>query len=357
MSVAFKTGFTVMWTSSHKNLAYVEVAPDDGTPFELCTRPRFYNVVAGRRVADTFHSVHITGLEPGKSYRYRIYAKVINDDSNAYGVDYGPARRVKFKGEATIRTLDRNAEKCRFFMANDIHLNDDRYKGVVKGVKSSDFDFFVMNGDMASYISEADTMLRHVFHVVPSLTSSIPTVYTRGNHETRGRDAHLLPKFCPTSTGRPYYLLRQGPVAILVLDGGEDKPDSDLEYYETAVYDQFRREEAEWLKKVVESEECKSAKHRIVLMHMAPIGGKNMWHGPKHAGECFFPILNNANITVMLSGHTHRYSYNKPEETGAEFPILVNSNSTALKANIDANGIKISVIDMTGAVKYTHTFK
>jgi hypothetical protein len=141
------------------------------------------------------------------------------------------------------------------------------------------------------------------------------------------------------------------------LDGGEDKPDSCLEYYETAVYDQYRKEEAEWLKGVVESEECKRAKYRVVVMHMPPIGGKNMWHGPKHAGECFFPILNNANITVMLSGHTHRYSYNKPEETGAEFPILVNSNSTALKANIDANGIKISIIDMTGAVKYTHTFK
>ena len=66
-----ETGFTVMWKSSLRNLSYVEIAPDDGTPFEMCTRPRFYTVVDGRRITDTFHKVEVTGLEPGKTYRYR----------------------------------------------------------------------------------------------------------------------------------------------------------------------------------------------------------------------------------------------------------------------------------------------
>jgi hypothetical protein len=92
-------------------------------------------------------------------------------------------------------------------------------------------------------------------------------------------------------------------------------------------------------------------------MHMPPIGGKNMWHGPKHAGECFLPILNKANITVMLSGHTHKYSYNLPDTTDAEFPILVNAHNTALKANVTKNGVTIDVIDMSGSVKHTHQFK
>ena len=151
--------------------------------------------------------------------------------------------------------------------------------------------------------------------------------------------------------------MKHGDVFFIVLDGGEDKPDSCLEYYETAEYDKYRMEEAEWLKSVVESEECKNAKYRVVLMHMPPVGGKNMWHGPKHAGECFFPVLNKANITVMLSGHTHRYSYNTPETTDAEFPILVNGNSTALKANVDADGIKIDIINQEGEVTKSHTFK
>ena len=105
-----ENGFTVLWKSSQKNFAWVEIAPDDGTPFEMCDRQRFYNVVAGRRIAGEFHSVPVTGLEPGKAYRYRIYAKVVENDESAYAVDYGPERRVKIAGDGVIRTLDRNAD-------------------------------------------------------------------------------------------------------------------------------------------------------------------------------------------------------------------------------------------------------
>jgi hypothetical protein len=90
---------------------------------------------------------------------------------------------------------------------------------------------------------------------------------------------------------------------------------------------------------------------------MAPIGGKNMWHGPKYSGELFLPILNKANITLMLGGHTHRYSYNKPEDTGANFPILVNAHNTAAKVKVDGKGIKVDMIDMSGKIVKSHTFE
>ena len=57
--------FNVLWTSSHRTLSYVEVAPDDGTDFDACKRPRFYQTVSGRRVIDTVHDVRVTGLQPG----------------------------------------------------------------------------------------------------------------------------------------------------------------------------------------------------------------------------------------------------------------------------------------------------
>ena len=235
-----ETGFTVMWKSSLKNLSYVEIAPDDGTPFEACDRQRFYMVVDGRRIADTFHKVHISGLEPGKSYRYRIYGRAVENDDSAYGTDYGPEYRASAKVDAMIKTLDRKADKCRFFMLCDIHAMDKHYKALTKDVDKSKFDFMLMNGDMVTQITEADTMVRHVFDVVPELTSSIPIVYTRGNHETRGRHAHYLADFCPTPTGKPYFIFRQGPVAFLILDGGEDKPDSAPEYSGSVEFDAYR---------------------------------------------------------------------------------------------------------------------
>jgi UDP-2,3-diacylglucosamine pyrophosphatase LpxH len=217
---------------------------------------------------------------------------------------------------------------------------------------------FFYNGDMVSMVpTEAILFEGFVDAAVRRFAKQVPFYLVRGNHETRGLFATSYLTYFPTTTGKPYFTMKQGDVFFIVLDGGEDKPDSCLEYYETAQYDNYRKEEAAWLKQVVESEECKNAKYRVVLMHMPPIGGKNMWHGPKHAGECFFPILNKANITVMLSGHTHRYSYNTPETTDAEFPILVNGHNTALKATVDESGIHIKVIDTTGAVKHQHSFK
>ena len=90
---------------------------------------------------------------------------------------------------------------------------------------------------------------------------------------------------------------------------------------------------------------------------MPPLNGNKMWHGPLHAAKCFLPLLNEANIDVMLCGHTHKYSYNTtPDKTDAKFPVLVNSNADALKAVVNEEGIKIEVIDMQGVVKHTHKF-
>lgn len=349
-----ETGFTVMWKSSVKNFAWVEIAPDDGTPFEMYDRQRFYNVIAGRRIAGEFHSVNIKGLEPGKSYRYRIYAAVVDNDDSAYAVDYGPYRRVKIAGDGVIKTLDKNAKKCRFFMLNDIHGKDENYKALTKDIKKSEWDFLVMNGDMYSYISSADSLLRHVFHVVPALTSSLPTVYTRGNHETRGREAHLLQDFCPTPTGEPYFLLRQGPVAFLIIDGGEDKPDSAPEYSGTVEFDAFRETELEWIKEAVKDPLFVEAPVKVAIMHIPALLFPDSWYSQVWLNEKFVPVLNEAGVDVMLSGHHHKHLNVKIGDCGNKFPIIANSNIDRLEFESDGKSWHIRTIDLEG--KLTHSY-
>lgn len=349
-----ENGFTVLWKSSQKNFAWVEIAPDDGTPFEMCDRQRFYNVVAGRRIAGDFHSVKITGLEPGKSYRYRIYAKVVENDESAYAVDYGPERRVKIAGDGVIKTLDRNAAKCRFFMLCDIHGKDANFQALTKGIDKKNFDFLVMNGDMFSYISSADSLMRHVFHAVPALTSSIPTIYTRGNHETRGREAHLLQDICPTPTGEPYFVLRQGPVAFLIIDGGEDKPDSAPEYSGTVDFDGFREAELEWIKEAVKDPVFKEAPVKVAVMHIPALLFPDSWYSQVWLNEKFVPVLNEAGVDVMLSGHHHKHLNVKVGDCGNEFPIIANDDTDRLEFEADAKGWHIRTYDMEG--KLTHSY-
>ena len=56
-----------------------------------------------------------------------------------------------------------------------------------------------------------------------------------------------------------------------MLDGGEDKPDSDIEYGGTSFCDAYRAEQAEWLAGVVESAEFRNAPFRVVVVHVPPV--------------------------------------------------------------------------------------
>ena len=57
--------------------------------------------------------------------------------------------------------------------------------------------------------------------------SEIPMYYTRGNHETRGAFATEFQRYFSPKEENIYYTFRQGPICFVVLDTGEDKPDSD----------------------------------------------------------------------------------------------------------------------------------
>ena len=354
------TEATIMWVTDVKALSWVELAPNDGTNFYHVERPQYYQTYLGKRVYGTVHQIRITGLEPGKSYRYSTSSKEVVD-MKGHRVTYGHVATTKVYGKNfknVFTTLQPGKESIQFIMLNDIHAKQEKMAALLNTFEKGKTDMVFYTGDMVSMVPTEEILFQGFVDLsVEHFAKQVPFYLARGNHETRGLFATSFMTYFPSLTGKPYYTLKHGDVFFIILDGGEDKPDSCLEYYETAQYDNYRKEEAEWLKKVVESDDCKNAKYRVVLMHMPPIGGKNMWHGPKHAGECFFPVLNKANITVMLSGHTHRYSYNTPETTDAEFPILVNAHNTALKANVNKSGITIDVIDTNGSIKHTHTFK
>lgn len=351
------TKATIMWITDVDALSWVEVAPEDGKHFYYKDRPKFYQTFNGKRVIGTIHQVKITGLEPGKKYRYAIASKeVIEQKGNRIHYGNVVSTNVYRKGAQIIPTLDPKKESIEFVVMNDVHAKNEKMEAYLTHCfDKSSTDMVIFNGDMVSSIPTEQILFDGFLDTaVKRFASDVPFFFVRGNHENRGKCSTKYLDYFPTTTGKPYYTFTHGNTFFIMLDGGEDKPDSNLEYYETAAYDAYRAEVAEWLKKVVESEECKSAKHRIVCLHMPPIDGHKMWHGTKQVREMFIPILNKANISVMLCGHVHTYSHHTDQ---AEFPILVNAFDTALKAKIDSNGIKIDVVDMEGKVKQTHCYK
>ena len=204
---------------------------------------------------------------------------------------------------------------------------------------------FLFNGDMVSiFNSEKEIFEGFMDKATELFASEIPMYYTRGNHETRGSFATAFQDYFSPKQEHIYYMFRQGPVCFVILDSGEDKPDSDLEYAGITVYDQYRTEQAEWLKGVLESKEYKEAPFKVVVCHIPPFGG---WHGNEEVAEKFMPLLNNVGVDIMLCAHLHRYIRNDAKE-GVRFPIIVNSNNTVLKAEADSRALNIKILDTEG---------
>lgn len=350
-------GFTVVFRTAQPTLAYVEVAPDDGSSFYNLDRPRFYETVAGRRLSGTMHRIRISGLEPGKAYRYRVHGKPVIDDSNAYGTVWGP-ESVIAKEVGGVRTLDTKAAQCRFSVINDMHAQFDRYATLTRPLKPADLDFLVMNGDMVSYVNDIDTMMKYTFGPAKELLRRVPSLYVRGNHESRGRAFADVPTLFDSPTGAFYYLFRQGPAAFLVLDGGEDKPDTSGEYSGTADFDAYRLRQLAWLKEAVRDPAFTSAPWRIVLIHIPTISHIAPWYTQQWLCDHFLPVLNEAGVDLMISGHHHRYIYVDPlgEGNGNRFPIIVNSNVDRLDCTVTPDGIDARIFDLDGKEIHRHTY-
>ena len=349
-------GFTVVWTTTLDAAAWVEVAPDDGSHFYAAERPRYYDTHIGRRRTGRLHRVRVDGLEPGRTYRYRLMQQaVLADEGNrrvVLGEGYGSD--ILKHAPYPAATTDPQCGELEFWMVNDIHGRDSVFRRLIGAAPERKPDFVCLNGDLLNSIESSQALFDGLLRSASELLApaGIPLVVTRGNHDGRGSYApHWLDLF-PTPTNESYYLFRQGPVCFLVLDGCEDKPDSDIRYYGLAASDAYRAQEAAWLERTVRSEEFRSAEYRIVLIHMPP--DAEGWYGCRETARLFVPILNRAGIDLMLCGHYHRLDYIDDGSRGTDFPILVNSDRDRVAVTAGPQGIGIEVTDTSGKTIRRH---
>ena len=122
---------------------------------------------------------------------------------------------------------------------------------------------------------------------------ALPTLYVRGNHETRGEyageilDALGLDEF--------YYTADMGNYSFLVLDSGEDKDDAHPEYGGMTDYNTYRADMIEWLKGVETTNE-----KVIVLSHSWRISDVE-----EELSVAGWNELDRLGARLMLSGHNH----------------------------------------------------
>lgn len=337
---------TVVWVTNKNALGWIEIAPDDKTSFYAEERPQYVETINGRKVTGTLHRVTIKNLQKGTTYRYRVYSREVLDDIN-WDVKYGKITATNPSRLFSFTTLNSSENETHFAVVNDIHARNEVLDSLLKNVSIKDLDFIVFNGDLVSHLNSEEQMFEGFLNKsVELFASNLPFFFTRGNHETRGPFSTRFMDYFPTSTGKPYYTFRQGPAYFIMLDSGEDKPDSDIEYGGLSAFDEYRIEQAEWLKKIVESKEFQEAPLKIVAIHIPAF--TSTWYGTLKVEETFIPILNKIGINLMICGHTHRHSYLPTGEKNNNFPILTNSNNEIMDIKITGQKIQINIFDTKG---------
>ncbi|MBR2372729.1 MAG: iron-containing alcohol dehydrogenase [Lentisphaeria bacterium] len=242
--------------------------------------------------------------------------------------------KADLEGEVTFKFRKVTSPSPRFYLLSDVHGHLDAAVAAVKAFGK--IDFLVVNGDIAEHNSqEKDLLICH--RIAAAFTSGeIPVVFSRGNHDLRGPLAEKQAEYTPTENGNSYYTFRLGPVWGIVLDCGEDKPDSAAPYGGVICCNAFRKRETQFLKKVIADREnefsAPGVQYRIVVSHIN-------FSGPHPApfnieydiySEWCKLIRENIKPQCYLYGHVHRQYIAMP---GNERDIF-NQGAPAIAAGI-----------------------
>jgi hypothetical protein len=347
---------TIVWTTDKEAVSWVELAPDGNDSFYAEERPQHYQTRDGNRVVGKLHKVTLSGLEKGTGYRYRVFSKeIVLYEGHLL---YGDVASTKVSGKKTLHftTLDSSKQDISFVVLNDIHERTADLKALSADVQYGKTDMMIFNGDMVNQMSDEQQFFAGFMDEAVNLfAGEVPVFFARGNHETRGKFNASFSDYFPTNSGKLYYSVRQGPVHFIVLDAGEDKPDSDIEYFGLAQFDAYRTEQQAWLQKELHSESFRSAPYKVVIIHIPPVGSD--WHGTLDVERKFLPLLKYKGITAMFCGHLHRYHYLEPDAQKHDFPILINSANTALEIKASPTEMVVKRKDTAGKELNIFTYK
>ncbi|NWK56280.1 metallophosphoesterase [Verrucomicrobiaceae bacterium N1E253] len=334
--------FTVAWAVSGMATGWVEW----GTTPELGKQsiPAHHGLMS---MSEYALSARIENLPTDTPIYYRTVTIPIHY-KNAYAIERGTPLVGKTR---KLKLPTAEASSCSLTMVNDTHDHADTLNALAKRIEAINPDAHLWNGDACNDFHNPQLMAR--ICLTPGQhkdqpehggwASTRPLLFVPGNHDVRGRDARTMPEALtpwplndddphrlaptPLAMGRYCFAKRIGPVAIIGLDTGEDKPDNRDVFGGMAAYEPYREAQRDWLLKVLQQNEIKNAPYLLAFCHIPLIGleGENDGTGDtgyaSYSGfgqQLWLKPLVDAGCQMLFSGHTHRHRIDKPSQA---FPI------------------------------------
>ncbi len=297
---------------------------DDYEIILICRRPAMASVIIGgvtftdnnngvMRTDTEVHKIKVPMALLDKAKAYRVHLAPLADHCNYY-----PKPEPTEAYEYGFTPVPAEG-KVEVFVLADTH--GDVVTPTRAALSRPRIDLLMLVGDIGDSAATRDQVVT-LHRLTADITKGqYPALYIRGNHDTRGYMAEKLTDYIPTRNGKTYYTFRAGEVWGVVLDCGEDKPDSSIEYGSleyggVADYVAFRHAQTAYLKSLLAKGDHKAAgiKHRVAVCHInftytdRPYNDKN-----PEIYEAWIAALNELGIDLLICGHHHVVGEQPPE--------------------------------------------
>lgn len=253
-------------------------------------------------------------LAPGEAIYYRVVVQTL-----AYESPYKLHRGEPVAGPTyRLCAADPAAARVRVGVINDTHEQPGTLKALAAQIERVAPEILVWNGDTCASAFNAPADPPRVL-LTQAWATNRSLLFVPGNHDVRGAAARTV-RDCLApgpAVGLPYNIAwRHGPLALITLDTGEDKPDNHPVFAGTAAYEPYRVRQAAWLREALARPEIAAAPFKVVFCHIPLRGlpkqndGLNLdgfaeWSGD--GARNWMPALRAAGVHLIVSGHKHAW--------------------------------------------------
>lgn len=239
-----------------------------------------------------FPYVRLTGLEPGKTYHYRV--------------ETGEHRSETF----SFRLPDpRESIRIAMWADNQHGYEVFKEKTVPLAMKLRP-NLLLVPGDVVEMGFLYRDWRRDLYEPAAPLLRTVPWYPVRGNHDN---NFPLALRMMPLPGNNHWYARTYGPLRIVVLD-------TNLDYEPNS-------KQVEWLKQEMEGDAWKRASFRIVSFHHPPfnlIQNRSNDDGDRLCREVLVPMLEEGGADFVICGHAHVYERGaRPRPDGGATTYLI----------------------------------
>ena len=314
-----RSAITVVWAVRQSAAGFVQY----GTDKDNLDQTAYGDVFGQKAYHRRFMQIRIEGLQPNTRYYYRTVTRAFRFVSHYQFVQGEPVQSEIYSFE----TAGENKAVGTFSVINDTHNNQPTIKVLGDRLRELKSDYTIWNGDLADFGNEQTAINATLRHGGEGFAMEKPMLFVPGNHDYRGEWSRNLPLCLATwdyTSGGRNFVVRNGPLALIGLDTGEDKPDNRSEWAGLANFEPYRVQQRDWLNRVLQSPTVALAPFVVAFCHI-PIfdsnpnaNGGNLPTGyasyQKQGGDLWGPLLTQHGVQAVVAAHTHRHRYDAATE-------------------------------------------